>query len=279
MSGSAGTSWNTDAFDVGAYFDAIGLPGLENEGGMPDAELLAQVHRAHVMTFPFSNVEVLLGSHPGVDPASVQRQLVERRRGGYCFEHAQIFAAALEALGFEPVRRLGRVHSPDNTRTHMSVVVPVDGTTWWCDPGFGFSILTPVELADGAESVVGTKVFTVKREDVGGQTTWHLTREGSIEHVMDELAVVPADVRSGHFVTSQEPGSVFREHLMVMRHRDGEHVTVTEAGRTVRPVDGATRKEELDAAGVVEAVVDLGVEMTETERTKLRALVEEMRAG
>lgn len=93
----------------------------------------------------------------------------------------------------------------------MSVVVPIDGVTWWCDPGFGFSILTPIELADVAESAIGAQVFTVRRDNSGGQTTWRLTRRDKLEHVMDELTVVPADVCSGHFVTSQEPGSAFRD--------------------------------------------------------------------
>ncbi|KAA0017667.1 arylamine N-acetyltransferase [Antrihabitans cavernicola] len=77
-------------------------------------------------TIPFANVDLLLGQHPGVAPAAEQQQLITRRRGGYCFENSQIFAAALEGLGYRVRRRLGRVHQSTSTRTHLVVTAAVD---------------------------------------------------------------------------------------------------------------------------------------------------------
>lgn len=130
-----GEPWRTELFDLPAYFQATGVVH-----GEPSLEMLTRLHEAHVRTFPFANVDVLLGHAHGVDPETVQDQLVRRRRGGYCFEHAQIFAAALEHLGFTVRRALGRVHRIDNSRTHMTVVVQAEGRRWLCDPGFGFSL-------------------------------------------------------------------------------------------------------------------------------------------
>src|ERR1700734_4086500 len=51
--------------------------------------------------------------------------------GGYCFEHATLFAAVLERLGFEPVRHAARVtvFQPlsEAARTHMFLSVELDG--------------------------------------------------------------------------------------------------------------------------------------------------------
>ena len=72
-------------------------------------------------TFTFDNIDVLLEQHPGVGLDAVQAKFVGRGRGGYCFEHATLFAAALERLGYPVERRLGRVGDPsEKARTHPS---------------------------------------------------------------------------------------------------------------------------------------------------------------
>ena len=63
-------------------------------------------------TFTFDNIDVLLEQHPGVGLDAVQAKFVGRGRGGYCFEHGTLFAAALERLGYIVERRLGRVGDP-----------------------------------------------------------------------------------------------------------------------------------------------------------------------
>ena len=62
--------WGIDEYDVPEYLLCIGQS--EAVHGEPSADLLRDLHRAHVETLPFSNVQVLLGDHPGVSPSSVQ---------------------------------------------------------------------------------------------------------------------------------------------------------------------------------------------------------------
>jgi len=270
----AGASWRTDLFDVPAYLDAVGVQPAE-----PGLELLEAVHRAHVHTFCFANVDVLFGAHPGVAPDAVQDQLVRRRRGGYCFEHSQLFAAALEWLGFAVRRSMGRVHAMTGTRTHMTVMVDLDGSRWLCDPGFGFSVTGPILLQDGATRDEGDREFRIRRVDDDGSAMWALERGGQVQHYIDELTVHPADVRTGHFVTSREPGSTFRHRLTVMRHLPDAHVTITETARTVRRPGEETAHTQLSVAEVVTAVSDLGVDLDAGERARLRDIVEQLRAG
>ena len=76
-----------------------------------------------------------------LDLDALQTKLVRARRGGYCFEHATLFAAVLEALGLRtgpahgarrPVHAAHAVaahaHVPDRSRSRAAFVV---------DPGFG----------------------------------------------------------------------------------------------------------------------------------------------
>src|SRR3954470_20494527 len=114
--------WHLDDLDLDAYLRRLGGPAQE-----PSRCALTGLHEAHVRTFTFDNIDVLLGQHPGVSLDAVQEKFVGRGRGRYCFEHSTIFAAALERLGYDVPRRLARVGDPatgqQQGRTHMVVEV------------------------------------------------------------------------------------------------------------------------------------------------------------
>jgi N-hydroxyarylamine O-acetyltransferase len=153
------------ALDLDAYCERIQWLG----GTSPTLETLAGLMRAHMAAIPFENLDVLLRRPVRLDVDSLQAKLVGARRGGYCFEHASLFAAALEAIGFQPARCAGRVvlFAPrtDVPRDHMFLTVPVGDVTYVVDPGFGpFAPPGPVPLVEG-------------RQD--GATHW-MERDGSL---------------------------------------------------------------------------------------------------
>lgn len=270
---SSPSPWDITAFPVSEYLACVGV-----SAGPPSVELLEQLHTAHVHTFPFSNVEVLLDSHPGVQPATVADQLLRRRRGGYCFEHAQLFAGVLEQLGFSVHRGLGRVRSLESARTHTVVFVDLEGTRYLCDPGFGFSITGPVALQDGATRDEAGRTFSVGRTTDHGWGLWTLSYDGHMQHAFDEATVHLADLGMGHLLTSTHPNSVFRNNLMLMKWTPEGHVTVTQDGTTLRRPGQATEQVALSAQEVVERVVALGVSLTQEEQQRLEDLVIKLRS-
>ena len=257
--------WGIDAFDPALYLERIGV-----EPGPPSVDLLEHVHRGHLAAFPFSNLDVLLGRHPGVGPETVARQMLHKGTGGYCFEHAQLMAGALERLGLRVRRRLGRVHSEENTRTHMSLDVELEGRGWMMDPGFGLSLTGPIPREDDArrEEFFGTLSLRRRVNDEGTEQ-WELYRDEDVQHITDLLPVVPTDVRGGHHLTSSLPGAgPFQTMLIVSRFTETGHVTITSGARTLRRPGQDTVHEELTIAQVIDAVADLGLPIdVETART------------
>jgi N-hydroxyarylamine O-acetyltransferase len=61
----------------------------------------------------------------------------------------------LERLGYDVARHLGRVADAMSPRTHLAVLVQVEGQRVLCDPGIGRPPLQPIPLADGAEVTAG----------------------------------------------------------------------------------------------------------------------------
>jgi N-hydroxyarylamine O-acetyltransferase len=100
--------WRADRLDLDAYLRRIAHTGRL----APDGQTLAALHRAHLAAIPFENLDVILGRGISVDLDHVQAKLVARGRGGYCYEHAILFGAALSRLGFDVDRLLARTPLP-----------------------------------------------------------------------------------------------------------------------------------------------------------------------
>ena len=265
--------------DVGAYLAKVGA-----HVDSPDLDGLQRLHEAHVRTFTFDNIDVLLEQHPGVELPDVQAKFVGRGRGGYCFEHATLFSGVLEALGYEVERRLARVGDVRaSARTHCVVTVRLDGARWLADPGFGLSLLHPIRLEDGAREDHGGWAYRVVRVDTATSgATWELQRQrdGAWElmHTTDELPVQQVDLRAGHHFTSTYPTSHFRHGLVLTRHLPDRHVAVTHEAVTVRRPGQPTEHHEL-AEGELESLLgDLDVGLTDEETERLLAVVGQLRS-
>ncbi|MQA17573.1 MAG: arylamine N-acetyltransferase, partial [Pseudonocardiaceae bacterium] len=58
---------------------------------------LRRLHRAHALSIPFENLDVMLGRGVDIELNAVQAKLVAGGRGGYCYEHNLLFARCWSA--------------------------------------------------------------------------------------------------------------------------------------------------------------------------------------
>lgn len=266
--------------DLDGYLTRVGV-GV----GAPDLAGLQALSEAHVRTFTFDNIDVLLEQHPGVELADVQAKFVGRGRGGYCFEHATLFAAVLETLGYDVERRLARVGDVTATaRTHCVVTVRLDGTRWLADPGFGLSLMHPIRVEDGAEEDHGGWAYRIHRVDsTASGATWELQRRRDdaweLMHTTDELPVQQVDLRAGHHFTSTYPTSSFRHGLMLTRHLPDRHVAVTHEAVTVRRPGEPTEHHALAEGELRSLLEELRVGLTDDETERLLAVVHDLRGA
>lgn len=272
--------WQINRLDLDGYLKRLGVAARE-----PSPEALAELHEAHVRTFTFDNIDVLLGRHPGVSLDDVQQKFVVLGRGGYCFEHSTIVAAALERLGYQVRRHLGRVGDPDagtqQGRTHMVVEVVLAGQRVLCDPGFGMSLLRPIPMTDGAEDdyLPGWR-YRLRRTDAGHWALHRRHEEGwEVTHTTDELEVKPVDVVIGHHYTSTFPGSHFTTGLILTKHLPGRHITVTHGSLTIRTPGAPTEHRPLRESEIEEWLATLEVPLTPDEVARLLAKLRALAAS
>lgn len=97
------------------------------------------------------------------------------------------------------------------------------------------------------------------------------------QHYTDEHTVHPIDVHAGHYVTSHSTLAPFTNHLMVMKHTYGGHVTITENAQTVRRRGSDTEHTKLSIDDVVTRVQELGVRLRTGEDRVLAEILTRIR--
>ena len=263
-------SWQIERLDLDSYLARIG-----GSAQPPSRPALDRLLEAHVRTFTFDNIDVLLEQHPGVGLDAVQSKFVGRGRGGYCFEHGTLFAAALERLGYSVERRLGRVGDPTaKARTHTVVGGHARQPTTALRPRLRGEHLprNPAHrrrrgrlrrphtgCAPRCPKAVGGRGSCIHH----GQDGWELA------HTHDELPVRPVDIVHGHHYTSTFPTSIFRQMLMVAGHAGDRHITLTESTVTVRRPGATTEHRQITIEEVPDLLHELKVPLTADERERL----------
>lgn len=246
--------WGVDRLDLDAYLARLGVA--------PDASL-ATIHRAHVAAIPFENLDVQLGVGVSVDLPDVQAKLVDARRGGYCYEHGILLAAALERLGFSVERRLARIGDPavaPRPRSHLVVVV---GGHWLADTGFGSGLIEPVPLVDGQVSRQGGWTFrTVLLDD--GAWQLHELRDGSWQthYTIPPETTYLADIEVANFATSHRPTSRFVLQVVVIRKDDARVRALIGRHLTVDTPDGQVEQRTIEDDERGDVLRDLGLSMS-----------------
>jgi N-hydroxyarylamine O-acetyltransferase len=264
--------WSVGRLDLDAYLARIGYTGP----AQTSESALAALHRAHLAAIPFENLAIMLGRSVKVDLESIQDKLVYARRGGYCYEHGQLFGAALERLGFSVDRLLARVGpdgEPVRPRTHLTLRVGAGSENWLADVGFGSSPPAPLSLRPGPQEVDGW-VYEVVNDEADG--TWKL-REfqaegwGTLYRVEDQPVYPPDVVMSNHF-TSTYPDSWFTWQPIVVRRDPGAiHSIIGRTYTVTTPGHIKTRRTLTDEEFATALTTTFGLTFTDDDLATLTA--------
>jgi len=209
------------------YVRRLGL----GAGLTPTADTLRRLHLAHREAFLFENLSIQCGGGISLALADLERKFLDDGRGGYCFEHNTLFAAALTDIGFRPAKLLGRVRRgpPERwCRTHMVLRVLVDGEPWMADVGFGATgTLEPLPLRDGARTTQTGFEYVLGREDrlwVLSMSDASAVRQDLYEFTDDPQT--PWDIEVANHFTSTHPDSIFRRTLTIQRSHREERIVL-----------------------------------------------------
>jgi N-hydroxyarylamine O-acetyltransferase len=180
--------------DVGAYLKRIGYAGSLR----PTPDTLRALHRSHLMTVPFENLDIHLGRAIILDEEALFEKIVRRRRGGFCYELNGLFASLLRELGFDVtllsagVARSSGGSGPEFD--HLALLVKFQ-ERWLADVGFGDSFIEPLRLDDPGEQLQQGSAYRITRSDGfrrlsrrEGESMWHdLYRFTLLPHKLEDF--------------------------------------------------------------------------------------------
>jgi N-hydroxyarylamine O-acetyltransferase len=147
---------------VEAYLRRIGL----TEAPAADFDGLATLQAAHLSTVPFENLDVHARTGVRTDTEWSLPKIVERRRGGWCFENNGAFGWLLREIGFDVTYTGAYVllEPPDTEHmSHLCLIVEID-QPYLVDVGFGDSFIGPLPI-DGQGIDDGNAIHAVVFEE------------------------------------------------------------------------------------------------------------------
>jgi N-hydroxyarylamine O-acetyltransferase len=149
---------------VDSYFDRISYTGPTS----PTEATLRSLHRAHMLTVPFENLDISAKRKIICDEASFLQKIVNQRRGGFCYELNGAFAWLLRQFGFQVTLLSARVPRADGSASpefdHLTLRVDLGANVqepWLADVGFGDLFLEPIRLQPGLDQLQGDRRFRI----------------------------------------------------------------------------------------------------------------------
>lgn len=265
--------------NLDAYLRRIGF----DRPVAPTCDALARLIERHASAIPFENIDVLAGRVPGLDLASLQDKLVQRPRGGYCFEQNNLLLICLQQIGFTVHRLEARVRAgvPADVatgRTHMALRVTLEGQDYLADVGFGgMAPLAPLQLNRRDEQVAASGIYRFVDVQDGlllqsrmhdGWSDCYRIAPGEPQHV---------DFEIGNWFVATHPKATLRQNLVVARAADGGRLTLVNDRLSLRkPQTGAPDERTVNSrAELADVLADgFGIEIDDHDLDLVMAVLD-----
>ena len=267
--------------DLDTYHKRLGY----SSAPPPTLETLRELQLRHTAEFPFETLSTMLRVPVPVDPPAVQDKLLRQGRGGYCFELNQLFLLLLQALGFEARGLTGRVvmggpEDAQTARTHMLVLVTLDGMRYIADVGFGGMVPTcPLLLDSEAEQATPHEPYRLSQVD-GTYTLRALVgEEWRAMYLFDLQTVADIDYTVASWYVSTHPESPFLGQMIVTRTGHQLRKTLHNGSFAIHRLGETSERVQLrDVDTVLEVLRDEFV-IQVPEHPELRGTIERLIAG
>lgn len=197
-----------------------------------DVETLRTLQRAHLLHVPFENLDIGLKRPIRIDEESIWAKLIERKRGGFCYELNGLFAWLLKELGYKVTYLNARdYHEADDTFgiefDHLTLLVrvPDDSTRWLVDVGWGDTFTVPLDIDNSDWQADGLRAYRIEPFRAGYQL-WQRGYRGRVErqYYFDLVPhQFPAEYEAACLYHQNSPDSIFTRNRIISR--------LTEQGR------------------------------------------------
>ncbi len=248
-----------------AYLDRIRYRDIT----VPDFATLDGVMRAHIASVPFENLDVQLCRPLGISLEAAFDKIVNRWRGGWCYEQNGLLGWALTQVGFDVQRIHAGVRRAEMgdamLGNHLALIVALDGQRWLVDVGFGGSQAAPIPLVAG-DYAHPPYTITLARTDDGYWRFLERTAksDGSFGFDFRDEPADEALLATQCILQQSSPESNFTLNLIAQRRIGDRHLALRGRTLTETTTQGQSRQLLNDANALVAVLHDtMGLDLPE----------------
>jgi N-hydroxyarylamine O-acetyltransferase len=187
-----------------------------------DVEFLRELQSKHIARYSFNSLAAVLGQDISLEVGVIFNKIVEKQRGGYCFEHNKLVLNVLAELGFDVRLLMAKVvynRDVDVARTHRVTLLNLNGYDYIVDAGFGhFGARFPVKLELGLEQDQGDGIYRIVQNS-HNDYCYQVFKDDAFFtlytfnlHHYSEAECLPA-----HFYSHKSPDAAFVNNMVVCR--------------------------------------------------------------
>ncbi len=197
----------------------------------PSLTVLEALLAHHVQSVPFENLDVQLGARLTTDPAAAYEKIVQKQRGGWCYEQNGLFGWALSEIGFDVTRVAAAVMRNERgdvaNANHLCLLVkPNDAEqTFLADVGFGGSMFAPIPLVEFAQQQEPFRMGLRRTED-GYWRFWEDLGKGEFSFDFLAEAANEDSLSDKCDFLQTDPSSGFVQNLVAQIRLPDQHKTL-----------------------------------------------------
>lgn len=187
-----------------------------------DVDFLNQLQSKHIARYSFNSLAVVLGHDISLEVEAIFNKIVEKKRGGYCFEHNKLVLTVLKEIGFDVRLLMAKViynRDIDVARTHRITLLNLQGDDYIVDAGFGhLGARYPVKLELGLEQDQGDAVYRIVKNSQEDYC-YQLLKDNEFFtlYTFNCYHYSEAECLPAHFYSHKSPEAAFVNNMVVCR--------------------------------------------------------------
>ena len=149
--------------DIKKYLERINYLDAIN----PTFEVLSKLQTTHLLNVPFENLDI--HNNKKIDLTNLFDKIVNRKRGGFCYELNGLFYELLHEIGFTVKMVSARVYDGKEDYSpefdHMALIVDIENDNYLVDVGFGEFSFCPIKIELNKDTNDPRGIFRIETFD------------------------------------------------------------------------------------------------------------------
>jgi len=170
------------------YLNRIGI----NEKDLPaNLKTLKLLQKTHLLKIPFENLDIHWKNPIVLDTEKFFDKIINKKRGGFCYELNGLFNELLTELGFQTKIISARVFNGKDFGAeydHLAILVKIEDEEYLVDVGFGDFSAEPLKFVLDKEQKDANGTFLIKNHDEYFEVVKKHGESWESEYIFKDLA-------------------------------------------------------------------------------------------